>query len=72
MNFSYMFRKAMIKPENDREAEDVTWPTFPFAATEVFIFNKIGHVQIKHFQNTLDRAWNEIRMKIQTKISLKS
>jgi hypothetical protein len=24
MNFSGMFRKAMIKPENDRKAEDVT------------------------------------------------
>ena len=24
MNFSYIFRKAMIKPENDRKAEDVT------------------------------------------------
>ena len=22
MNFSYMFRKAMIKPQNDRNAED--------------------------------------------------
>jgi len=25
-----MFRKAMIKPKNDRKAEDITWPTFAF------------------------------------------
>jgi hypothetical protein len=48
MNFSYMymFRKAMIKPENDRKAEDVTWPTFPFAAMEVSIVNKIGGLPV--------------------------
>ena len=29
LNFSGMFRKAMIKPENDRKAEICrTWPTF--------------------------------------------
>ena len=42
MNFSYKFRKAMIKPENDRKAEDVTRPTLPSAATEAPIVNKIG------------------------------
>jgi hypothetical protein len=36
----------MIKPENDRKAEDVTWPTFPFAATEVTIVNKIGGLSV--------------------------
>jgi hypothetical protein len=44
MNFSYKFRKAMIKPENDGNAEDVMWPTFPSAATEVSIVNKIGRI----------------------------
>ena len=42
MNFSYKFRKAMIKPENDGKAEDVTRPTLPSAATEASIDNKIG------------------------------
>jgi hypothetical protein len=35
MNFSYIFRKAMIKPENDRKAEGFTWPIFIFAVLEV-------------------------------------
>ena len=46
MNFSYMFRKAMIKPENDRKAKDVTQPTFPFEAQELSCVNKIGGLSV--------------------------
>jgi hypothetical protein len=46
MTFSYKFRKAMIKPENDGKAEDVMWPNFPSAAMEVSIDNKIGGLSV--------------------------
>ena len=36
----------MIKPENDRKTEYVTWPIFPFVATEVSIVNKIGGLSV--------------------------
>ena len=48
MNFSDMFRKAMIKPENDRKAErcHVTYIYFCFCSHRVVHFNKIRRLSV--------------------------
>ena len=47
----------MIKPENDRKTEYVTWLIFPFAATEVSIVNKIGRI-ICQYEGVLEGGKN--------------
>jgi hypothetical protein len=44
MNFSDILRKAMIKPENDRKAEDVTYPASTLRIHNVAVWLLFGQV----------------------------